>query len=166
MTVVEIKIFVSPRARILHNLFFFRAFHFAVQQSDFVLRKNFIAQFFITFSSPLSNPFFPILQSADKRCKPAAEIYFALDSFINAVAFVFADDDGFNRRSAGRQLVNHRNVQIAVNRHRQTSRNRRRGHHQNVGLKPRARSSARCITPKRCCSSTTAKPSFSNSTAS
>ncbi len=39
-----------------------------------------------------------------------------------------------DRRAAGRQLVEHRDVEVAVDRHRRRARDRRRGHHQHVGV--------------------------------
>ena len=67
----------------------------------------------------------------------------------------------------GRQLVDGADVEVGEQRHRQRARDRRGGHHQHVRLEPSAmaslvRSARRCCTPKRCCSSMMARPSFAN----
>ena len=66
-----------------------------------------------------------------------------------------------DRRAARRQLVEHADVEVAVDGHRRGARDRRGRHHQHVGHRLRralSRSAARCSTPKRCCSSTTTTP--------
>jgi hypothetical protein len=45
-------------------------------------------------------------------------------------------DFGFNGRSSRRHLVDYRHVQVAVNRHRQGTGNRRGRHHEDVRVKP------------------------------
>ena len=52
--------------------------------------------------------------------------------------------NGFHRLAARRQLVDHRHVQIAVERHRQRSRNRGGGHHEHMG------SRLRILAPQPC----------------
>ena len=72
-----------------------------------------------------------------------------------------------DRRAARRQLVEHRDVEVAVDGHRRGARDRRRRHHEHVGgdaRSPLSRSAARCSTPKRCCSSITTTPSDENAT--
>ena len=63
-------------------------------------------------------------------------------------------------RAAGRQLVDDRDVEVAVDGQGQGARDGGGGHHEHVRRRsPLARRSARWRTPKRCCSSTTASPS-------
>ena len=61
--------------------------------------------------------------------------HLALDAFIDARALIFADDDSFNRRSAGRKLVNDGDIQIAVSCHSKRARDGCRGHHEHVRVK-------------------------------
>ena len=73
-----------------------------------------------------------------------------------------------DRRAPGRHLAQLRLVEVAVDEHRRGARDRRGRHHEHVGLRSFARrllapgSSARCSTPKRCCSSITTTPSREN----
>ena len=78
-------------------------------------------------------------------------------------------DGGGDRRPPGGQLAQRGHLQVAVDGHRHRARDRRRRHHQHVRHHVRAagpRRASRCSTPKRCCSSTTTRPSSANSTRS
>jgi hypothetical protein len=64
-----------------------------------------------------------------------------------------------HRLSAGGTLVEHGEIEVAVERQRERAGDGGGRHHQHVGLLAELRSASRCRTPKRCCSSTTARPS-------
>ena len=90
-----------------------------------------------------------------------------LQEAVDLLDFIFCHVAGDDGLAAGRQFVDDADVEVAVDRQRQRARNRRRGHHQHVGrrsFRPFSSSAWRCSTPKRCCSSTIARPRRLNST--
>src|SRR5687767_11369982 len=52
----------------------------------------------------------------------------------HVLTLIFTRNDRFDRRAARRQLVDHRNVEITVDRHRERAWNRRRGHDEHVRI--------------------------------
>ena len=73
---------------------------------------------------------------------------------------------GVDRLPAGRLFAQGRDVHVAEIGEHQRARNGRRGHHQKIDASPLAASARRCRTPKRCCSSTTARPRSAKTTLS
>jgi len=105
-----------------------------VQQADRKSRKYFVAQFFKHFRRRLQIHFFRFFDQRINDINLPPEIDLAFDAFVNAGSPVFADDDRFDRCPSGRKFVYHGHVQIAVNRHCQTARDRGCRHHQNIGI--------------------------------
>ena len=128
--------------------------------------------------------------AARRSPRPTATSSFSLSSISGHTTYAWrpaatssrtsAHDRGFHRaarlrpvrddrRAARRQLVEHADVEVAVDRHRRGARDRRRRHHQHVGhgaAVALVAQRARCSTPKRCCSSMTTTPRLWNATPS
>ena len=96
----------------------------------------------------------------DQRADPvglAALEAGAADALHDLVAARIRHRDRHDRRAPGRQLVDHRHVEVGVGGHRERPRDRRRRHDQLVRVAARRALLAqrrRWCTPKRCCSST------------
>ena len=132
MTVVEISRSISPREKARHDRLLFRAFHAAVEQAETVGGKFSRGKAAVEggrgggFLLPLLN------ERADKvALQPRVEMLF--DIGIGARAFIAADGKGGDRLPPGRQLVQHRDVEIAVEDQRQCAGNRGGGHHEPMG---------------------------------
>ena len=57
-----------------------------------------------------------------------------LQKAVDPLHLIFGDVFGLDRFAAGRHLIDHRNIQIAIDGEGQCPGNRSRGHHQNVGI--------------------------------
>ena len=124
-------------AEIFHDLFFFVAAHAAVQQADAELRKDGCPQPLEFddggFQRSLRLCRLRLLDHGIDDVGLAAGGDFAPQKIPHARQVLRSGPARFNRRAAGRHLVDHGNVEIAVERERKRARNGRGGHHQHVG---------------------------------
>ena len=151
---------MSPRANARITRSFSSGVQPAVQQRDAEVRETPPRPGGPPSRSRRAGPPSRSPRPADRRCRPAAPPRAAR---ARTRAPPSRCDSGRDRRHdglrPGRQVANHRDVEVAVGRQRQRPRNRRRRHHEHVRRQPLGRSSARCTTPKRCCSSMITRPS-------
>ena len=105
-----------------------------MKQSHGVLREDSQTQIVVHHGRGFEVGFGRFLDERIDDVGLAAELDLALDATINALAFVFAADNCLDRRAAGRQFINDRNIKIAINGHRQAAWYRRCGHNQNIGI--------------------------------
>ena len=141
--------------------------HAAVDQADHPAGQR-VAELAVRLGGVLQVERLRLLdQRADPVDLPAAR-HLVADPVDHLVALAVGEEPRHDRRAARRQLVDRADVEVGEQRHRQRARNRRRAHHQHVRLERIAspsfsaslpRNARRCVTPKRCCSSTIARPS-------
>src|SRR5687767_3217711 len=122
------------RYELPHHLVLFRALHLSVYQPDLESREDLVAELLVHLRRI---PQIDLLRFLDERVNDVdlpAELYFALHSAIDSVPLVLAKYDRLDRSAARRKFVDDRNIEVAVDRHRQRSRYRSRGHYKDVGV--------------------------------
>ena len=124
----------SPDCEAAHDLLFQIAVEPAVQQADFQVGEGLVAEFLVHLECSLQ---FALLVFFDDGVDDVSLmsggdlLAHEVPDFSRALVGDAARDDG---RAAGRQFVEDTEVEVAVERQRQRSGDRRGGHDENVGL--------------------------------
>ena len=157
ITVVATRTSSSPRLEARHQLAPLGRPQPAVQEPDAVARAARRAAAARPRARPRARRSSRTPRSTGRRRRPAGRRRGARAGAVYASrARSSVDPGGHDRLAVRRRLGDLADGEVAVDGERERARDRRRGHVQHVRRCGRRRSRARCSTPKRCCSSTTA----------
>ena len=107
-----------------------------MQQRDAVRREDVLREVVRHLGRRLEVDLLRLLDQRIDDVGLPARVELLADEVVDLVAPRLGLGDRLDRQAARRQLADHRDVEIAVGRQRERARNRRRGHHEDVGVQP------------------------------